>query len=574
MKLKILSLLVAMLAIVMLFASCGGGGDDSGSGDGGSTGGGSTASNQFIVQLYENSNKGELTSGLKRYYAGGDETYSTNIDDLITARNKAANEYAGVNPVYDYKTQYAWGESVDYISDLVKSGYTTTPDIFCNYAYDLTAIALRGHFANLFTNTVAGLETNGTNNYFRFTDESYQPSLEGYFDSRAGEGYFFDYMKSLAFANSDGAYTKMYCLASDYTLDVVRAFLVMPVNVTIMNHLSMYCNEYATDRNNDGKFDITDFYDLVWDGEWTYDVLAAFANSAYVPGTGDNANTDMTDTVIGAAFGRTSGLTAAGLLYSSSVKIIEKTFDANGCTYYYPNSNEELGDFAAALNDLFSKGATNGICSVSTNEAIAAGLFSSVAGQGDLAGIRVKFAKNEVLFGGIIAIGSVETNEFKSMNADGGFGIVPVPLYRDGDDYLTVVHNIARVVAIAKTTTEFEQCTKFLDYQSRNSASIINTYYNNELVAQVNGLSENVEMLGYIRDHVRDCFDNTYEDIISAYLAGNGDENAYQNKWHIRLKNQGYMYTALGEDYKYYYGQKQGELEDILAAWDKLSVPR
>ena len=573
MKLKILSLLVAMLAIVMLFASCGGGGDDSGSGNGGSTGGGgTTASNQFIVQLYENSNKGELTSGLKRYYAGGDETYSTNIDDLITARNKAANEYAGVNPVYDYKTQYAWGESVDYISDLVKSGYTTTPDIFCNYAYDLTAIALRGHFANLFTNTVAGLETNGTNNYFRFTEESYQPSSEGYFDSKAGEGYFFDYMKSLAFANSDGTYTKMYCLASDYTLDVVRAFLVMPVNVTLMNGITMGANDYATDRNNDGKFDITDFYDLVWAGEWTYDVLAAFAKSAYVPGTGDNANTDMTDEVVGAAFGRTSGLTAAGLLYTTSVQIISR--DTTAGRYAYLESNEALGNFAYALNDLFSNGETNGICSATTEEIKNAGLISSIADQGDIAGIRAKFAKNQVLFGGIIAIGSVETNEFKSMNADGGFGIVPVPLYQAGDEYLTLVHNLARIVAIAKTTTEFEQCTKFLDYQSRNSANIINTYYNNELVAQVNGLSENVEMLGYIRDHVRDCFDKTYEDVISAYIAGNGDENADQNKWHIKIKNLGYKYVNLGNDYSSFYTEKQAQLVDILAAWDKLSIAK
>ena len=29
-----------------------------------------------------------------------------------------------------------------------------------------------------------------------------------------------------------------------------------------------------------------------------------------------------------------------------------------------------------------------------------------------------------------------------------GFGIVPVPLYRTGDEYLTLVHNLARIMSI------------------------------------------------------------------------------------------------------------------------------
>ena len=566
MKLKILSLLVAMLAVVMLFASCGptGGGDstDPGTTPGGQTGG----SNEIIVQLYENDNKGELSSGLKRYYAGEDKTVSDPIDELVKDRNTAAETETGVDAKYFYTGDFAWGQSFNDVQGKVNSGASTAPDVYCNFAYDLTSLALRGYFANLLTTSVNGA---AVTNHFRFTESDYNPSSSNYFDSAAGEGYFFDYMKSLAFANSNGKYDKMYCLASDYTIDVLRAFLVMPVNVQIMNTVQLATNDYATDRDNDGDFDINDFYDLVWDGEWTYDVLAAFANSVYVGNENGGANTDMQDTTIGAAFGRSSGLTAAGLLYTTSVQIIDRNV-ATG-SYAYLENNEDLIAFANKLNDLFSNNQANGICSATTGDMQSAGLIQSAASQGDIAGIRAKFAQNGVLFGGIIALGSVESTEFQGLNSTTGFGLVPVPVYKAGDEYLTLVHNIARIVAISKTTTEFEQCTKFLNYQSTNSAEIIETYYSSQLAAAVSGNANNAKMLTYIRNHVRDCFDKTYEDVISSYMSSNGDEEADTNKWHILLRNAKYMYTGIGGDYSSIYTVKQGHLTTILGVWAGLS---
>ena len=560
-----------MLAVVMLFASCGptGGGDNTNTpGGGDQTGGGNNASNnEIIVQLYENDNKGELSSGLKRYYAGEDRNASDPIDDLVRDRNTAAETETGVDAKYFYTGDFAWGASFQDIQNKVKSGSSTAPDVYSNFAYDLTSLALRGCFANLLSTSVNGA---AVENHFRFTDADYNPTSSNYFDSSASEGYFFEYMKSLAFANTSGKYDKMYCLASDYTIDVLRAFLVMPVNVSVMSGVGMGANEYATDRDNDGDFDINDFYDLVWKGEWTYDVLAAFANSAYVGNANGGDETDMQDDVIGAAFGRSSGLTAAGLLYTSSVQIINRNV-ATG-SYNYLETNQDLINFANKLNELFANNAANGICSATTGDMQTAGLIQSASSQGDIAGIRKKFSENGVLFGGIIALGSVESAEFQTLNAGSGFGIVPVPVYKAGDEYLTLVHNIARIVAISKTTTEFEQCTKFLNYQSTNSAEIIDTYYTSQLAAAVSGNANNAKMLTYIRNHVRDCFDKTYEDVISSYMSSMGDEEADTNKWHILLRNQGYMYTGIGGDYNSIYVTKQGHLQNtVLPEWAKLA---
>ena len=393
-------------------------------------------------------------------------------------------------------------------------------------------------------------------------------------------------MQSLSFANEDGEYDKMYCLASNYCVDLVRSFLVIPVNVKMMNSIAL-ADSPAGDKDGDGDSDVEDFYELVWEGGWTYDVLAQYCAAVFVDNGDVSGTADINDT-LGAAFGRTSGLTGAGFLYTSSVKIINKTSENGKFTYSYPTTNTDLVSFAAALEQLFSpeKSVTGavGITSVSKSDVKNAGLnVGSSDNVGELVGIREQFAKNKMLFGGIIAVGSLEEKAYQDMsdNSD-GFGIVPVPVYRAGDEYLTLVHNLARVVAISATTTEFEQCSAYLDYQSTHSKDILDAYYTQELVARTSGGlagSQNKEMLTYIRNHVRDCFDKTYEDVISSYLKGNGDTSAEANRWHNLLMSNKYMYSGMSGAYESHAITKNAELRGsdpntvggILKVWYDLS---
>ena len=601
MKLKILGLLVAILVVVCLLVSCGGGGDSGSTGDnsGGTTPGGGTTdsgntdnggyywgTDDILIELYENDNSGELSSGLKRYYAGKDESAHAEIDQLVKERNDAATIATGVTPNYSYKNQFAWGQSFSEIQRLVSSGDSSAPDVYCNFAYDLTSLSLRGCFANLYSNKYDYLQSYGKgNNYFTFTQDGYVGVGESYFDSDAGQGYFYDYMQSLSFANENGEYDKMYCLASNYCVDLVRSFLVIPVNVKMMNSIAV--EDSTGDKDGDGDFDVEDFYELVWDGGWTYDVLAQYCAAVFVDNGSTSGVADINDT-LGAAFGRSSGLTGSGFLYTSSVKIINRTEQNGKFTYYYPETNTELVNFTAALEQLFSPEKSNtgavGITSVSKSEVQSAGLnVGSSDNVGELVGIRQQFAQNKMLFGGIIAVGSLEEKAYQDMsdNSD-GFGIVPVPVYREGDEYLTLVHNIARVVAISATTTEFEQCSAFLDYQSTHSKDILDAYYTQELVARTSGGlagSQNKEMLTYIRNHVRDCFDKTYEDVISSYLKGNGDTSAEANRWHQLLMSNKYMYSGMSVSYQSHAVTKNAELRGtddnaiggILKVWYDLS---
>lgn len=576
MKIKIMALLVAMITAIAMLASCGGNKDNGGNGDGGNGDGGNGgtsggAKNDILVQLYENDNNGELSSGLKRYCAGQDTAGTDEIDTLVRNRNKKAYEAANVTVKYNYETAYGWGGAVQDIQKLATSGTGSSPDIFANFAYDMTSCALRGCFANLLANTDKTTTTYGSGeNHFAFTKADYVGiNPDAYFDSNAGQGYFYDYMQSLAFVNAAGEYDKMYCLASNYCVDAVRSFLVVPVNLTMLQGISVEAS--TGDKDTDGDFDVEDFYSLVWAYDWTYSALATLSEAVYANDNGTIAGYDIKDT-LGLCLGKSSGLTASGVLYTTSVKIIEKVPVDGAITYAYPETNDGLVALAAALENLFKN--TVGVTTLSSEEAKNAGV-----GNGDLLGIRSRFAEDKVLFGGIIAVGSLEDAVYQQMNEPGkdGFGVVPVPLYTQDADhteqYQTLVHNLARIFAISKGTTKFEQCSNFLNYQSTNSKDILEMYYNKTLVAAVEGgdaADHNVRMLNYIRSHVRDCFDKTYEDVISNYQ-GVTDAQASTKRWHGIFYSNSYVVTNMAQRYAEESPAKQAQLEKVLEEWAKLS---
>jgi len=538
---------------------------DDGTNQGGITYDYTWSQTDIIVKLTNSSNSNELSSGCKRYYAGADTSAFADIDTAIRARNQFAQKEANVKVKYRYieeSDNKGWGAS---ISDMIKdinSGSHDIPDIYCNFAYDMTCASLRGCFANLLKD--ADKTGKDRTNFFRFIEDDYTTVItdpEDYFDSSVGEGYFYQYMRSLSLTPD----TKLYCLASDYTLDVMRAFLVMPVNVGIINGLTLAGvgeNPVIKDYDNSGEHDIDDFYKLVWDGGWNYDALAAYAAAAYEPGSdATKPNTDLSDSVVGLALGKGSGLTSSGLLYTTSVKILQK----DGTSYKYPETNSGLNDFATKLFNLVNGGASAGICVVNGEEGKA--VVSGV--KTELEAIRSRFASGNVLFGGIIAVGSLEDKIYQDMSVDGGqgFGVVPVPMYKaEGEEYKTLVHNIAKIVAISKVSTKFSQCSAFLDYQSRSSENILKGYYDMFL----SGTADNAKMLNFIKNHANDCFDKTFEDIVSNY-AGETEADAMSTRFHGYIQNQDYKVSSFDSVYKAAASNKAKYLGQVLDAWAKLN---
>ena len=582
MKTRIIALLMVILMLVMAFASCNFG---SGSTGGSGVGPGDDPHNKpdenanpnnlpwsntkLIFQMTENSNSQELPSTCGRYLAGnldGVEDVST-IDQWVADRNDDALEQTNVTVEYQYlpdTSMYSWGMNIDTIDSEVRSKEPGRPDMYCNFVYDMVAVSLKGSFANLLSTTMYadGHELAGLN-YFDFADD---PNLVD-----TGDGYMIAYMRSLTLSKF-----KMYCLSSDYFTDMVRAFLVVPVNIGLLETLQTSSEEafladrvttYAADGSVETNYTIEDFYQLVNDMEWNYENLAKFSEAIFSEGSEGDESTDLRDT-IGFALGTGSGLPASGMLYTTSITIIDRVYDVDkgDYTYSYPymiqqgegsdvkfvkdeGTHEELIAFCNNLNTLFN---SKGVIAVSTSDTFG-------YADTDLKAIRARFASNNVLFGGVICLGSLEYNEYKEMNGQGGsgYGIVPVPLYRTNyvdaatgdtkvDQYLTQIHNIGRIGAISYTTEKFAQCTAYLNYQSTHSTAILNEYYDYKLQYDVvgTGVKGNVEMLKYIRYNVRSSFDKAFEDALGKYYSATDDE-AMKQQWHTMIKNAGYKLTDM-----------------------------
>ena len=596
MKTKLLALLLVLVMVVGMLAACGGdpaptpdGGDenpgDNNSGNNSGNNGGDNGDDgpapdvdelpaydweetSLIFQMTENSQKEELASGCKRYLAGEDDTAFETIDEMVAERNAEAYEYTATSVVYDYlpdTTEYGWNKNVEFIFTAVNSQSKDRPDVFCNFVTDMVSTSLKGSFANLWS-TERGTGPLYGANYFTFSDNS----NGGYVDM--GIGYMYEYMRSLTLSKH-----KMYCLASDYFTDLIRAFLVVPVSLELLNSIEVAPGGeqglYNSDRDGDGDFDVDDFYQLVRDNEWNYETLADFCGAIYADEgsgvTGSNDLADLSDK-IGFALSSSSGLSIVGMLYTSSVVVIHRDWDdaRNDYTYYYPETNPDLYKFCDNMTDLFSK---TGVIAVSDGQ-------SGSYGATSLQAIRNRFATNKVLFGGVICVGSLEYEEYQAMNENGsGFGIVPVPTYRsinpeteEPDPYLTQIHAIGRIGGISATTTKFAQISAFFDYMSNNSTDILNEYYDYKLQYDIAGGSEgNVEMLQYIRYNVRSSFDKVFEDAIGKFFE-TVEQGTMKNRWHTIMQDADFHLTTMETEYTRLYETKETYLQSLVKEYDIL----
>ena len=508
------------------------------------------------VEISEHTASQELISRTRRYLAGEDASASEPLDEQVRTRNARAEKVTRTKIKYTYLPDNAankWGASMDRIAREAKAGGDNNADVYINFIYDMVGASLQKAFANLRSTTMYGA---AGKNYFEFT-------AAGYNDVVDDKGYMYDLMNSLSFSTK-----KMYVLTSDYLIDVVRAFFVVPVNIEMINGID--ATIVAQYDNGDGVFDIDDFYNnVVWDYQWNYTAVKAFSEAVAVQ-TGEKPSfkaesSDVFGFALGSAY---SGIHGVGILYGTDVEIITRELGDDGFyNVYYPASAEDSGyaQFCDALADLFS---SPGVYDVDkgTNT-------STPAMQ-----ITAKFAANQLLFGGVICAGNLELGEYQTMNATGaGFGVAPVPMYRafneaidvdaEGQNryYRTASHNIAKCAGISFSTTKFKQASAWLDYQSTHSTDILNKYYKDKLQYGFAGNNQhNVDVLEMLRDNVSTALDKCYDDAIKAYNPSVDVRWCYlPREAHWQAKDIRTKYTAAVET-------KKGYLEEIRTAYDDL----
>ncbi|MBQ8380782.1 MAG: hypothetical protein IJY18_02710 [Clostridia bacterium] len=495
----------------------------------------------LLFQMTLCSNNQELSSGCERYLAGESED-SEAIDTLVAQRNEDAYLNTKVNVTYlwnitDDAETYGYSKNIDRIFEEVSNKTKNTPDMYCNFMTDMLCTSLKGSFANLYS------RQHGSGSY----------AGANYFDTN-DDGYMADLMASLTLDLN-----KTYVVASDYFIDLIRAFFIVPVNVNVYNSIA---GDMIEDYNDDGVKDINDFFYEVNELKWNYDRVAEYAAKAYKTGAGNNSGNEQINDQLGFVLGH-NGLPAAAMVYTSSVVIITKPWDPGATGYNYPTENPELDALTKKLSWLFDQ---TGVMCVTSSDA------KSLGEKTPLLGVRHQFTDGKILFGGVILVGSLEYDAYQNMKKGdkGGCGVVPVPTYREGDDYLTQIHVIGRAGGIAFCTSKFVQCSAFLQYQSSHSTDIKNHYYDYNLTYDTaSGLDGNIEMLEYIRDNVRTSFDKLFEDAIGFFYEDT-QPGSEQNRWHTLIVTAKFQMNNMSDTYKSLVGAKQTNLDKLKKQYEIL----
>ena len=508
----------------------------------------------IVMQLNLSDNKQELSSELVRYVQGA-STYSSNVDKAVRVRNIAASNETKVNVNYKYwdnVEENVWGKTIEHIEQMINSTtLAEKPDVYSTFIYDLVGASVKGYFANL-KGTSRGTGELGGLNYFEFVydERAYEAAYQKTGEDR---GFMYEWMESVTLDPNN----RMYVLASDYYIDMVRAFFMIPVNVSMIED---YVEDITGDRNEDGEFTIDDFYAQVKAGEWTYDLMMEYSALAYTPDTDGQTGKWLGDNQLGFAMAD-GGVACSGIIYTSSVEVINKKWDtaANDWVYSYSQSNPDLETLVSRIDTLLS------------SEGVVLVKEAKQFGESHLIAIRNRFADGAVLFGDIMMVGALEFSQYQDMG-ENAFGVVPVPIYREDnfdengnqiDRYLTQIHNVGRPGAIAKNTNKFVECTAFLNYQSTNSSEILNNYYTYNLCyGAAGGSAGTVEMLEYLRENVRTSFDMVMEDAQEVFYGSDYDALKVTNL--INADNDFYC-PSFYNDWSNIYEDKVESLATLVA---------
>lgn len=467
MKSRLIKALCLMLVLVMAFAmvvSCGknqekpsgetpGGDTSGGNTSGGNTSGGDTSGgdtgddNPIETNWYDtvDFNKQELTIQLSRdeadpelpavkeYIQGPDQiTEGTGVDKVKNAvgeRNRnVQSKKNGINVKinYVYTTVEGYTDLWSHVAPVLvtaESNYQSSQkaDLYIDIMYDMVSAACeKAVFDNLLK-------------YTKKNTANVDGYVGGYFDIAAYNGYNTALMDDMTMTGK-----RQVLLASDYFLDVIRAMLVLPFN------LSMYTG-YATDDPDAAKL-----YKMVMDGEWTWDKLMSYSGVA----SGSGSSTLDDEKILMAA--ANGGMLASGFLYSTDYTIYKQ----NGDTYTLKSTCSEL-------QQLFSKAAT----------------FSATRGivmlKGESAAVtqaNQKFTSGGALFATVNMLGILETEDFQSMEA-GSLSVLPVPKLKPANDYSTLTNSRARVGALSYHSTNQVAMSAYIQLSTEESGLVKDTYF-------------------------------------------------------------------------------------------------
>lgn len=549
MKSRLTKVLCLMLVLVMVFAmavACGkkddskpNNGNNSGNnggngGNGGTTNPGETTETKWYdsvdfgqkmltIQLSNDAADPELPADVA-YIQGPDKISETTgvdkVKNLVKERNRnVESKKNGINVKIDYKYTLVEGYSDrwSHVSSVIaqaERNYSNSnkADLYIDLMYDMLGAACeKAVFDNILKYTK--------------TDSGVAGWVGGYFDIESYNGYNTALMSDMTLTED-----RQVLIASDYFLDVLRAMLVLPFN------LSMY-TEYATDDADAAKL-----YQMVLDGKWTWDQLLSYNGVASSAGS---ATIDDSRILMAIANG---GMMATGFLYSTDYTIYKQDGD-----------KYTLKTTCSELQQLFSK----------------AGTLSGVRGivmlPGESAAVgesNRKFTSGEALFATVNMLGILETADFQGMT-QGSLSILPVPKLNENREYSTLTNSRARVGALSYHSTNQAAMSAYIQLSTEESGTVKDTYFDDAILGKYLAGSGASTILNMIYNRLGNAKNAIIENLILNRDWTIGKDNCW-----AQLIKQGNMtqYQNISSMMAACVGAKQEVLNKVVEAWKTADV--
>ena len=315
-KIKVISLLLAILMVSAVLVSCG---SDNGGGGGGASGNGEFLDKipddvKFEGQTFTVLARGEGLNSHNEHEITADENETETVNQAVYERNSKIEARFGckINP---YFIPGGWNDKDDFINTFKNSIMSDSQ------AFDLI-MSQSAYMAEL-----------GLNEYYL---NFYDPELK--YINFSADYYYPDVMEELTVNN------QLYYLVGDYNLTYLEGFYMLYFNKPIAENLGL-----------------DDLYHTVRDGEWTIDKMIEYSRKAYDDSDGDGYKSDADTFGLVSNYENTSdalfsqfdvpltekdekGLPVFNIDQGKVVSILRKMIDfyAEDCAYTYVGTSEAV----------------------------------------------------------------------------------------------------------------------------------------------------------------------------------------------------------------------------------------
>ena len=482
---KLLCLLLACTFCVVPLWSC--------DGDGGDEGGGGGLNDDGSVNWSEVDFKGatvkfaisaaqdkEVTFGPADVYLQGPDGASTDeVHKKVAIRNKKVEDDLKLKVDY-IETDLTYDKVLEDIRMKVQGSSTDAPDLYNNDMYGLNRAIIPGYLMNLVNPVDA--KGNAQDSYFDFEYD----------------GWNYDFMKGATLDSS-----KVYILAGDYYLDMIRMAWVLYVNKTMFDQ-----NAAAL-----GAANINEFYNYVEAGIWDYTMLKDMCKAIWKDDGKEKSKTDNQDSRVGLAISH-----QADWIFPA----------ATGLTPYYLDEDGK----AALISDIYDYNLMgNAFRNIWNSTGTGAGIYQ----EHEVISSINYFMENRFLFAQAV-LGELESDALR--NVDFEKGLVPFPKYdhRKQTDYHTMVHDQTELGAILVTTTSFARASAFMQYANEQSRDVLTEYYEFSLKFKYNEDPSIRKIIDCVYNSIDVPFGMQFENIILEY--GSGQTPLYEGIYYGSLSSK------------------------------------